>query len=726
MTAQAGNRVWTGSGPRAKSIEAVVRDPLNTNRVWAAAFGSGVYRSLDGGTTWTGFRSGLLNTFVRCLAVEPKHPDSVFCGTNDGVYLSVDGGTSWSQVRSTSGSVRSLNIHPIRTGVIYAAVNGSGVYKSVNGGKNWSAVNLGLVNLNARDLALHPTRPETLLVGTGTGGGIHRSFNGGLSWTQVADTTASLGACEQIQFDPLDPLRIYAAELDRGVIRSTDGGVSWARINNGLPTLRMRSLLVVDTLRYAGTDGFGVFVSSLNSAGWNPASTGLPDLIVDALAGGSDAPRTVWAGTDGGGIARTTDGATSWTSLDGGLLNTFGFSLAVRPATHAIYDGCGFGDQFWTSVDGAASWTRASYLFTHDSEHGLAVDPLAPLTLYVTAYGAGVYRSLDDGRTFRDPDSLNHTLTNLFVRDLVAVPGVSGHLFVGSGNGVFETLNGGALWTARSQGLPTSFSVRSLAIAPGPPLRLYAGSDSAGVYRSVDGGLTWVAANAGIPVSFIHALLVDQASPLTVYAATDSGVYKSTNGAVSWFASNTGFPLARLGRSLAQDPAHPNILFCGLSGVGVFESENSGFTWHALFNQLGLPDLEVRSLVVDGALTTVYVGTEAGVSALSNYPLTSGTAVTPGRADLALALGIVPNPAAAGRLSIRFNLPDAASITLEVFDIAGARIRLLARGTFASGPHRTAWDGRDDRGRSVPAGVYLARIQTSRGARTARLVLLRE
>src|SRR5690348_8816706 len=71
----AGNLVWTGTGPRAKSVKDIVRDPLNASRMWTASFGAGVYRSLDGGATWTPYRTGLVSTFVRCLAVQPRHPD---------------------------------------------------------------------------------------------------------------------------------------------------------------------------------------------------------------------------------------------------------------------------------------------------------------------------------------------------------------------------------------------------------------------------------------------------------------------------------------------------------------------------------------------------------------------------------------------------------------------------------------------------------------------------
>ena len=160
--ALAGVNTWTGSGPRAKSFEAVARDPKNPARLWAASFGAGVYRSLDGGVTWTSYRTGLVNTFVRCLTVNPKHPDSLWAGTNDGAYLSGDGGVTWKLMLSTAKSVRGIAIHPIRTGTVYAATFGLGIYKTVNNGTNWNTLNNGLVNTDVRDLTLQPDKPDTI------------------------------------------------------------------------------------------------------------------------------------------------------------------------------------------------------------------------------------------------------------------------------------------------------------------------------------------------------------------------------------------------------------------------------------------------------------------------------------------------------------------------------------------------------------------------------------
>ena len=727
VPSRAGNQVWTGVSPRAKSIQEIVRDPLNPQRMWAASFGAGVYRSLDGGATWTAYRTGLINTFVRCLAVQPRHPDSVYCGANDGVYLSTDGGQKWTRLLATvdtqSRSVRALAIDPIRSGTVYAGTYGLGVEKSINGGATWTPINLGLANNLIRAIAINPAKPETVLAGAGTGFGVQRSFNGGLQWNihPVLDTTATTGAVEKIVFDPADPARIYAAMIQKGVIRSRNGGDTWVRINGGLPTVNSRSLVVVNGDRYLGTADAGAFHAIMpNDSTWLPANTGLGNPVVDAMLSTSGSPGTVWAGTDGGGIFRTDNSGAGWAQLDGGLLDTYDFSITVRPSNHELYLGTGFGDQFWRSTDQAATWTHASFLFTHDSEHGVAADPVAASTVYLSAYGAGVYRSLDDGATWIDPDSLNATLTNRFVRPLIAWPGQSGHLLVGAGDGVWESTDGGAHWAPKGSGLPFPFSVRSLALAPGVPA-IYAGSDTAGVYR-VNGTGVWAQKNVGLKGLFVHALVVDAAIATTVYAATDSGLFKSTDSADNWVQAGTGLAPGTP-RALAQDPVHPSVLFCGVSGAGVYESGDGGSHWALLGNPSNLPNLTVRSLAVDAALATVYAGTDGGVAAYTTYPLWA-LAVEPEGQGAGLSLAVGPNPARTGLVRVQYGLPRAGHARVELFGLRGERVRELEDREESAGVHTLMWDGHDREGRPAAPGMYFVRLESAAGTRAARVVLL--
>jgi len=605
---------------------------------------------------------------------------------------------------------------------MYASTYGSGIYKTYNGGASWNTINLGLVNTKVRDVAIHPANPETLFAATATGGGIHFSFDGGLNWTQVADTTASVGGVEKIQFDQLNPNRIYAAMLDRGVIKSTDGGANWVRINRGLTSFRCRSLAVVDTVRYVGTDSAGVYFTTLSDTLWHQVNTGLTNGDVEGLLASPSSSSTAWAGTDRGGIFRTDNRGAGWTQLDGGLLRTFGFSLAVR-SSHEVYAGTGFGDRFWRSSNQGAAWTHDVALFSHDSEHAVVPDPVDPQTVYLTAYGQGVFRSDDDGLSWFNPDSSTQTLTNLFARPLVAWPGQSGHLYVGTGGGVFETVNGGSTWRPDTTGLPPSFSVRSLALVPGSPATLYAGSDSFGVYRSTDGGLNWIGKNTGIPSRFVHDVLVDVLQTTTVYAATDSGVCKSTNGGDTWAIARAGLPMGEV-RSLAQDSVHPGAIFCGVWGGGAFKSLDGAQHWTAVFNQAGLPSLNVRSLAVDGGLLTLYAGTDAGVSSVSNYSLTP-TAVAESVPAPIASLAVRPTPVHGDNTQVFYTLSRRGQVSIRVYDVLGRLVRtLINRQTESPGLHVLRWDGLDQGRRAAVASVYFLRMEGPDGARAVKVVLV--
>lgn len=719
----AGSQTWTGSGPRARSIENIVRDPLDARRFWAASFGAGVYRSIDGGVTWTSERTGFFNTFVRCLAVNPVHSDSVWAGANDGVYLSADGGVTWTQKLATTRSVRAIAIHPTRRGTVYAGVFGLGVYKTLNTGTTWNPTNLGLLNTDVRDLALQPDKPDTILVGTGTGGGLHKSVNGGLTWVQNTDASIYQGAVSCIRYDLTDKQSktLYVALADRGVAKSTNGGNSWSRINRGLTSFRTNSLAVVDTLRYVSTDDQGVFVTTLNDTMWHPAGAGIPAAFASqGLHVSAFKADTAWVGTDGGGIYRSTNRGATWTQLDGGLLATFGFAVHVSPVSHRVFDATGFGDQFWWSDDSGANWTKTSYLSNHSSERDVAFDPFDANRIYVSIYGVGVFRSDDGGVTFFQPDSGQAGLVNKNVRPVVALHDAPGHLLVGTGSGVYESIDAGATW-GPTGAMPPSTSVRSLDEAADGSGCWYAGTDSAGVYRSTNRGVSWTNPNGGLLSLFVRSLLVDASNGTTVFAGTDNGVYRSADHGITWSATSAGLPLMGSVRSIAQDPVHPSQVFCALYGVGVFRSTDHGTTWSALFSQSGLASTNVYSLAVDGPLNTIYAGTDAGVQALTGFPVTADVADGPAAARLAMAVS--PNPARAGDATIRFTLPHGGPVALAIYDVNGRCVRGLLRGAQRAGAHELRWDGRTDEGSAAAPGLYFARLAHSGSATTARLVV---
>ena len=175
----------------------------------------GVFKSTNGGESWTAINAGLTNTFVYALAIDPSAPATLYAGTFGGVFKSTNGGGSWIAVNTglTDTGVFALAIDPSAPATLYAGTSNGGVFKSINGGASWTAINTGLTSTEIRALAIDPANPATLYAGT-SGGGVFKSTNGGASWTAMNAGLTNLYV-NALAIDP-STSRVYAG---------TDGGV---------------------------------------------------------------------------------------------------------------------------------------------------------------------------------------------------------------------------------------------------------------------------------------------------------------------------------------------------------------------------------------------------------------------------------------------------------------------------------------------------------------------
>jgi len=722
-TAHAGNGIWTSGGPNGKSITEIVAHPNNTNILYAGAFGLGVFKSTDRGLTWRGHISGFTNSFVRCLTLDTARPETLYAGTNDGLYRSQDGDSTWTLVFNAATlinptSVRAVVLDHFHPGTIYLGTFDDGIFKSVDYGAHWTPINLGLTNTSIRCITIHPTQPDTVLAGTGTNGGVFMSTDGGLSWTQIPDTAVSVSAAEKILYDPTRSTRIYVATGSHGVLVSQDAAATWRRLDRGLTSFLTRSLTLSDTARFVGTDSSGAFFSTVSETLWQAVNTGLANRQVDALLARSKTE--VWAGTDGGGLFHTLDAGGSWGQADGGLLRTDIFSLRVSPTATHVYSGAGLGDQFWYSTDQGGTWTRTVGLRSiHSSIEAIENEAGSPSTVYAALSNVGVLKSTDNGATWANPDSIQLTLRQP-LGALASHPVKPGVLYAGATTGVYKSVDGGNHWTLASAGLPAQAHVKSLGLNPLKPDTLYAGTDSLGLYVSLNGAASWGAVGAGIPSPYIRDIVCDPVTSGVVYAATDAGVFRSNNQGSSWSPLNTGLPAAPSVRALAFDRLHPSVWFAAIWQGGVFLSVNAGVTWSNFSGGLG--SINVHALAVDAVHQTLFAGTQAGTFQYSNYPLSSAGV---GGGPAQERLSSWPNPFRAS-VAIGFSATVHERVRLEIFDLAGRRVRLLLdRSQNVAGPEAVSWDGRDDHGTRLPLGVYLVRLRTGAREQCLRLALVR-
>jgi hypothetical protein len=154
-------------------VRALAIDPDIPTTIYAGTSGNGVFKSTNGGGTWTAVNTGLTNTYVYALAIDPDTPATIYAGTwNGGVFKSIDGGGAWTAVNTglTDTYVSALAIDPDTPATIYAGTNG-GVFKSTNGGGAWTAFNTGLTITDVHALAIDPVTPATIYAGT-VGGGV--------------------------------------------------------------------------------------------------------------------------------------------------------------------------------------------------------------------------------------------------------------------------------------------------------------------------------------------------------------------------------------------------------------------------------------------------------------------------------------------------------------------------------------------------------------------------
>lgn len=289
-----GGASWTGGGcVPGCSATAVSADPVTTGIVYAAVRGVGIFKSLDGGATWLLMREGLVSPFlgipdVTAIVVSRPAPSTVYLGSNRGVYRSDTGGSIWERVGLGAGiEPGALAVDPRDPSIVYAGYFPAGVVKSVDGGRTWSQTgtlpalaSAGVRPPIPRDILIDPADPSSVYVSVS--GGVVVSRNSGASWAPATEGLPTLSTY-RIAIDPLTPGVIYAA--GDGFYRSTDRGAHWEAMHARLPmtgriTVRGTAVLVA---RSPGTDGFVTAVAARGEVLWSTYVGGFwEDRILDA------------------------------------------------------------------------------------------------------------------------------------------------------------------------------------------------------------------------------------------------------------------------------------------------------------------------------------------------------------------------------------------------------------------------------------------------------------
>jgi len=282
------------------SVQALALGPSGT--VFMGTFGSGIFKSRDGGLHWESISEGLGDPYIMTLLIRPgaSKPSGgsdsmVFAGTaRFGVFRSKDDGLHWEKVNQGLTNTQVVALLYDSKNNLYAAT-GNGVFRSTDHGDHWSAHNTGLDDVLVRSLIID--RRGTLYAGTG-GKGLYIRKTGQPGWERLTRGFESDRGLRENFIRVLtlgSDGTVYAGTFDGGVYTSRDGGKTWNDLNQGLINQSIRAILVAqDGQLYLGT-GKGVFTRSPKDTRWTSINGVLEDLNIQSMV--IDRQGQIYAGT---------------------------------------------------------------------------------------------------------------------------------------------------------------------------------------------------------------------------------------------------------------------------------------------------------------------------------------------------------------------------------------------------------------------------------------------
>jgi len=616
---------WRAEGPALASIAQVAIAPAHPETVYAATAGGGIWRSDDGGQSWTLPGDGMTGRKVVWIAVDPADAASVWAGVeggNSAVWRSSDSGATW---KPLSGSTATGRMQPVGQPVAFAPTQPKTIflpstnlhYRSDDGGKTWR--DFRVPNQDAYAFAVSPKDPKTVWAGgRGASLNISRSADGGKTWKQIG---VGLGknSVKVLLVDPAQPTTLYAAAgTFANIFKSTDAGESWGGL--ALPVGGTSDLfdLAIDPVTgrtlWAATED-GLYRSTDGGASWQNADRGMGRYLAKTVAFDPSDPRHLIAGT-GTGIYQSQDGGDSWSPSSNGFSGGWVKKVWSAPGANVLFAQLSVG---LYRYDGPGAWSELTAPFESGKSadiDGILFDAGSAQSLY--AFDTSKYwRSSDGGRRWQEVEQKGPSMRDMMkgntesaqFASLAQDRGNAKTLYAGSwsndgaGGAVYKTTDGGKKWAPSGQGVPNGKVGLLRAGAPGT---VYAVVDEKAVYRTTNGGGSWSAAS-GLPDAKIHDLAVDGQTPTRLYAATEKGLYRSTDAGATFARIANGLGDDEID-AVAIDPAS-GAVFAG-AFHGVFRSAAGGDNFAAMSD--GLTHRDVRALAIGGSPARLWAGTAGG------------------------------------------------------------------------------------------------------------------
>jgi photosystem II stability/assembly factor-like uncharacterized protein len=633
---------WTAIGPAplqsvnkvSGRIVGIATNPSDANNIFIAAAGGGVWKTVDGGTTWTRLTDRQKTLSMGAIGYGNTVQATLYAGTGEannsgdsnfgrGILVSTDFGATWTLETGPSDAFDRLTtsqiaVDKVDARVAYAAMadfgtNGlfghnTGIWKTTDSGATWSNTTAGIDSSSPWSaVVIDPAIRTTLYAAVGnifgaTTNGVYKSTDNGATWTLLTNAPKGKAAGRiAIAVSPTNHLVLYVTASGTGpgngstafgtlykIMRSDNGGTTFTDLTAGTPNYMggqgwYDTVVAADPsnsaiVYVAGSAGTNSILRSTNSGvTWTDISSGGATPHADHHAGVFDTNGTFLDGDDGGIYRLDSVGPTSWTDLNANLetIQFYGIGLHPTDRNKAIGGSQDNGTEIYT---GSVVWTETDGGDAGFAKFSQTNGNRAYHQIPVASFGPNFFRRSDDGGntwTTKTSSIVADIAHQNFIAPFVVAHYNGDRVLYGTNN-VWETTNGGDAWTAlTTPGVngwnPLGFNVDAIGISP--------------TFGDRD----------------------------VIFAAANGHIFVSTDSGTTW--TERSIPGNPHVQDLQVDPNNSQIAYAVINEFNplgtVFRTTNSGASWTNISGEL--PFEPMWSLQISSNSSTLYIGADDGV-----------------------------------------------------------------------------------------------------------------